>query len=741
MLTIHGFFLAFVMLARYSGIHCFPIEINSSKYTLCDVLIVRPIYNHYINAFANLNNILVDTIKGQQSTAGTKLTWVILDVSQSIPEIIYEHGKRLSYAPAVTHSYVTRKSSQTRSCSILLTTSQHMETRRASLEPAEDIYATIWNLWIQKACQNKFGLIHFTSRHVTLAVHGLDAERSVALSGSSTLLRSPFLTYLVFVGENSNIYHIFDICSGSCSLTATLYKKINMFSGLLGKLIKSITPFVTTVPIYIVNFVGFARPKHECSSTKDYLREYNTKIQCAAPSIAPVVEMVDKLNGSLIYGASVDYSRPVQYIHGIIDVRSLIHFTIVEIDLNIGVVVLDDRFAKVFAYCKSQVTYESSNIITTLFAALHHEVWYAFMASLLVVYIYLKFKKFQAQGTRLRSLGNPAFEVFRWLFQGCSLNPDSVCVCVVTCCFFIEFVYLSKTTEKIIVPVKPYQEKTLSELLVKGWKVMLPLLKDGKYAPKIFKDEFRRSMGYELRIEGSKLNLTYSSSIWSKEIYQHGFVSIEEAVKYWATYFIKYGVRFESTQSLSNYKTTSLEYQVGEVIKKEDARCEIIPKQYENVFRHYHIYARNRWEIYEILMRLLYDSGVRMFWLQLHDSGVQRAKATSKPYDITAIKLNDQRTLAVFGIVCAGLAISLGGYLYEKNMYHRNVFSQSERRRKDYCKKFVLTFVQTKRYINIKFWIKNIFRWRGVGGRVEIYSLISCKHKLCASFKQCSRSV
>lgn len=174
--------------------------------------------------------------------------------------------------------------------------------------------------------------------------------------------------------------------------------------------------------------------------------------------------------------------------------------------------------------------------------------------------------------------------------------------------------------------------------------------------------------------------------MWATKIYYDEH-SGKVALQNWLNSMIKDGVSGQKTQSLGNYKTAGYQIYVEEEIQRQKATCEYLPKQYDKVFTFYYIYARNRWEIYDTLMRLLYDSGIRLFWLQIQKRAVEKVRATSKPSDITAVKLNDHRTLTLFGIVCAGLAISMFGLLYENYIYTGKSFINRRDNWVEYFKK------------------------------------------------------
>lgn len=253
------------------------------------------------------------------------------------------------------------------------------------------------------------------------------------------------------------------------------------------------------------------------------------------------------------------------------------------------------------------------------------------------------------------------------------MNPDMIRLVLITSCFFVEFIYLSKTTEMIVVPNQPHRMNSLHELLQKGWKLMVfPFTKSvAVYQLQMVKAEFQRTMRDDLRIEGFNVSELEDSKYWMDHVYKDSIASRSpagEIQQYDHNNFINYrGVRPVPVQSISNFKILYPDPYFGADAQTHDGRCNHVPKLYSKSVRFNIIYSRNRWDVYKILTRLLYDSGVRKFWMNLQISAFNRASIITKSYDVAAVKLFDYRTLAVFGIACIGWAASFCVLLWEKH--------------------------------------------------------------------------
>lgn len=358
--------LIFVLLLNLVGVSGFPIEINPLLYTNCDILIVRPVYRHQTSRVVDINAILLDTLESQKLQGRIAFTIVITDAALNFSGVHKLFSKALVQG-VVAHTYVSRKISHgmKNRCSVLLTTERYMESGRKLGHRYEYQYRLSWGLWIREASQNKLGLVPFSSAHVTLAFVSFGEKRTRYPHG--TLYRSPFLTYVVIVKENSQLAYVIDICSGSCSLTASLYKKINIFKGKLGRYILSIpfrdlrSAYVFTTAAQVFKYI------FQCEPTKQSLHLFGLHKRCLSHAIAPLLELGEKLNVSFRHEVFIDKRAPAKYYVGAVLHKGMNLYELLAADLSTGLPVLDDRYARVFLYCTQALSYESISVLNTLF--------------------------------------------------------------------------------------------------------------------------------------------------------------------------------------------------------------------------------------------------------------------------------------------------------------------------------------------------------------------------------------
>lgn len=106
--------------------------------------------------------------------------------------------------------------------------------------------------------------------------------------------------------------------------------------------------------------------------------------------------------------------------------------------------------------------------------------------------------------------------------------------------------------------------------------------------------------------------------------------------------------------------------------------CSYVNRVYGNEPAVFYVYSKNRWQIAQLLSRILLDSGLRMFWLQLRRDSYKRAKGVSTKDEVKEIKLFDTRTVAIFSTLLIRLLVScvcVLGEHYTKDLFEREWLS------------------------------------------------------------------
>ncbi len=159
----------------------------------------------------------------------------------------------------------------------------------------------------------------------------------------------------------------------------------------------------------------------------------------------------------------------------------------------------------------------------------------------------------------------------------------------------------------------------------------------------------------------------------------------------------------------------SQKYKIYQICLKDDKICDkqichSVPKQYGYDINIMSVYSKIKSKLTPYMNMLLYNSGIRDFWMKIDQESMEREKVRNLNEDKKVVKMSvgDPRFLAIVKMSGAGLAIGLVGFLFE--MLWVNLVKRFEVRQKfkhccDFCiVKLVLCFYKVRQ--NLKTLIK-----------------------------------
>lgn len=638
-----------LLLLNCAVIFAFRIEINKTLYNLCEIIVYRPTYD--VSNLELLNTVLTTTANYEFQVA---LLFLVTDEHLYMNNVNQEflfHAKSRNWTNVKLHAYVSRKYTQGGSapCSLTLTTANHMMTQVPGIVQAEDHYAQIWGSWIRRSLQSRVGLQSQSGSHVIL---GFSRSFSVLRVKSVEELRDthfspPFVSYFVFIDSSGSIRAIKRLCVTGCKLTQQMYQREPIFYGQLDVLIRNLKP----IPAFPQLIFDYPTDQQLCSKNNIKFRDVSF---CNSYSVLPFVEPADVLNFSLTVGyMQINSKIPFDAIFKGIDSGDFWHSS--PTFLLSGEFQPHDVFGYTPIYCSDRHTLEKINILGVLFQSLEVRTWILLVFALICVYHFFRMTSVK------KSKEDLLFEIVEMLFQRIIRKRDWCRISLLIGCFFIEFLYLTGTTESIIVPRGIHAPENMLELFQTGhkwyqgtWRKMF-----SRHWVADYKGRLEKRLLPELIKEGFPGNHFELKRFWVKDIFEEDYESFSQ--------FKCAQRRLLSHQKLAYLVPTSSigylkpEYEAAKVIlssREDKDGCHILKKVYRKSVVWNLVYSPYRNILMPVFKRILQQSAIRIYFYNTKKrfySTAQR-QASVKP---AKIQLIDVRTVAIFGLLSIGLGTSM----------------------------------------------------------------------------------
>lgn len=440
----------------------FRIEVNDQLHSSCEVLAFRPSYK-VSETLQFLNLALTKTVKYPSNVLFiVVITDGPLDMMKSNFEFGYHYFQKtldnISLQTYVSRQYTPKASPL---CSITLTTFYHMVTRHPGEFYMEDQYSQFWGSWLRRSLQSVVGLLRFSVSHVILGLstYEEDIQKDSKEALRDTQYSPPFVSYIVILNTSGNIRGIRRLCVTGCNKAQQMYQINPLFVGVLGAFVRDLKP-IPTFPRLLVHYHLDQRlcyqNNRETGVNKWYCRDNK--------DIVPFIELAAALNFSLTVGhLTIGAKYPFDGVFKTVDSISLYLSTPTYL-LSCGFLP-HDLEGTLPIYCSSdRRSIETVNILVVLFRSLDPRTWLILVLVLLCVYHYVRVTSCNKSNQDL------VFEIVQVLLQRTVRRRDFCRISLLVGCFFIEFLYLTGTTEHIIVPRGNYFPKSMIELIQNGYK-------------------------------------------------------------------------------------------------------------------------------------------------------------------------------------------------------------------------------------------------------------------------------
>lgn len=381
--------------------------------------------------------------------------------------------------------------------------------------------------------------------------------------------------------------------------------------------------------------------------------------------IQPVKELSGTSNFTLIVGLIFIPNFSMDLFDGVFEVKQFPGQTMFYLDLHIGQFALAKIDYERVLYCNDFHQYGTVNIFAVLFEALDTQTWFALAIVLCFVYVYVV--KTTHQGWL-----DSAFEIIQVLLQRVTRQQELCRLSILIGCFFFEFLYLSGTTESIIIPRKQQPPSSIHELLQTGHKWWLgPYLKSfGPEYRTLLKLKLETSMYPELHKEGFPGTLADMRSFWMEDVCQEDFKSKKELTRHigklWEQTNAFRLVRANSGLNLNSKTTCLVRYAGHTYIENTRRRCGLLQKLYVKTANYYYIFSLQSKTLKPKLDRILQDSGIHIHGKKIQQYYRQKQTTICGGKQIEKMRLADVRTIAIFGLLIAGLLIALATFCLEK---------------------------------------------------------------------------
>lgn len=647
------------LIVMFTVATAFRVEINENIHTLCEILVYRPTYKTS-QSLPFLNHALTDTVKHNSKVSFIS---VITDEYLGMIRINEEFSifvRHRAWDNTTLHRYVSRKhtAGDSSTCSFTITTAYHMMTGQPARIIAEHDYSQIWGSWLRRSVQGSIGLLRLPSSHLLLGIVSVQEHRvlQLLLNKRDTIYMPPFLTYLVVMDAFGDVSAVKSTCLSGCSIARQIYQRRPVFSGHFNALIVANKP-VSMRPRLILDY--------------PWTRKHCTKSNCTFWNMAiPFVDLAAAFNYTLnLAPLKVDSSTPYD---AVINVIVPVRFYVSSPTFLLSG---DFKYIKargsVPVYCSGKHKVEVINVLEVPLQSLDKKTWLVLAFSLICVYHYTRMT------FRCNSKVESLFEIIEMLLQKTVRKQDFCRHGLLLGCFFIEFFYLSGTTESIIAPQRVREPETVLELFQTGHKWFQGAWKNVFSRDFIVKhkSEMEKMMLPDLQKEGFRGNQSDLGKFWVEDIIESDYPSTVEYIR--AAKFVHQNidvVYLIPANSIGLFKPNLEPFRHKFQGRDETSGCYMVKKVYGKQERVFYVYSAYRSILSPALDRLWQDSGIGFYAYKEKRSLSMYARPPVT--SVTAkISLKDARTIAIFGLLSIGLTASIVCAAAENSSIFVNFFN------------------------------------------------------------------
>ncbi|CAL8097983.1 unnamed protein product [Orchesella dallaii] len=350
-------------------------------------------------------------------------------------------------------------------------------------------------------------------------------------------------------------------------------------------------------------------------------------------------EMSRVLNFTMLYGGSIKPSDNIYHFKGmVLQVTALKHWQqngsnhIMEWARGLDEMIMEDTTFWQCGYCEPKKKFSPHNIFKILGGSFDQYTWLAIGGNIILLF---GFAKMSFLKQRISNTSDILLEISAMLLQQGMCYSQGYKIAVIFTSFLLAFFYTDDVTRKMIAPPSPSLKETLTELLDGGYKIVNHKMGDGDYAHKLYAEQLRLPLKAE-NFEGDIFSLSY-----------------------WKNYTPDANVQPETISQVmvgGMYQSQTLILQFG-----GRQNCHVLRKMYEVGQSYMRTFGINRHQIYKVLQRLYFDSGIRLFYAQIFNQldirTANRINREQLEATVIALKLDD-RILSLILLLIALLAFS-----------------------------------------------------------------------------------
>ncbi|CAL8131333.1 unnamed protein product [Orchesella dallaii] len=642
------------------------LSINTLKYNVCTIYVdtsTLPLQRSVdIEVLLNI---------AQENQGTLDLLWIF--IKTALPKVALTKDGNLTVDES-KHVAEQGKHSE-RSCNIILTDLSPIVSLTSFRVDHELAYFYIWRS----------------------ILFGIAGGRNFPLNGKPTILFA--LTYYRFWGINSNyrdaaltspvLFFIIEVARNPripmisckwvcihCGIDKELFHVQNPFKSLLSKFLLEAYPQPTHLERFQKrpHFATELWPAKGSEFDKIFCRYPTIEIArnilqfaeqgivlnlCMQPNAVIIYEMSKILNFTMIYGGIIPPGGDVYHFKGLlVQVTAIQNYkfgqgrSAMEWGQGLDENIMEDTAFWQYSYCEPKQKFSSHDIFRILGGSFDTYTWLGISGSVILLYTFSKL-------TYLNNGYNSAAEIFvetiSILFQQGTVHFQGYKMAFLLVSFLLAFFYTDDMAGKMISPAKPHRQSTISELLNNGYKIVKHRMdkKDRTW------QQFADQLQWLLKSEKFKGNILLSD-YWRN--YTDDAVTTANTI---------------SQDTISSiFKPKSV---LMEVANKPN--CHYLRKKYIVGPSYIRTFAINRLQISNILNRLYFDSGVRMFWANLINLSdirkMSKIKGGLLEAKVAAMNVDD-RVKSLMLLLIGLLSVSLIVFLVEVFPVGRRLFKASK---------------------------------------------------------------
>lgn len=620
---VHLFYLLLRILPEITGQNSPTLEeikINQEKHSLCTLYIVR---SHIANSIKleTFNSWLEQTFVSNQHVLFARV------ITDSFNPVLNKQFQ--SIARSKDSNYTTyRHFNLIHSCNLIITDLTQIVSGINHGQRYEKLLFLAWGLWLKKA--SVWGLLPISTGQTQLLALTQNQKWMLPLAYWDTIYTSPVLMFVLTLTTVSSTPKVTSIkwACYNCEPDKKIFLKEHPYTNEIAS--QFLTAFDVNIDLnfpqnfFLASIIinsAIADKKVTCRrrvSLKEMLSKYDPNLHkelfhtiCTDIRWFLADELSTYFNFTTIHGDMLLRTRPpFRYKANIVYMFTRGDYREFKFRDH-GILIFEDKSHNMPGYCDLVGSFELISSFELLANPLHHLVWICLGLSCVAIFLYAHVRR------QLTTPGDVATKPFEIAFdivsivlqQGTKYFMSPLSVLFLTISFIIAFYYEFDMTSKLVVPPKLYVRETLTELLGEGFQIAIDV--SGDYNNPVFIKRFKEVMIHSFNFE----------------LIKEGFNGDIRAPEHWYLYngttnshededgFLLLIRKPKIIQTLSEF--TLLPTSDVQGVGEKGQNCHVVPRWYGEITAFFGVYSVNRREYAMILNKLLYESGVRYFWISV----------------------------------------------------------------------------------------------------------------------------